>query len=140
MNDTLGSDPEGQPDESSSSPPIRQILVPDAGVGVKWFVPEPDSDTAARLLETRFELRSPSYFFTERVAMSEDTESLRERIIAQIRLAFGHVSREDGETLREAEVISISSRHARRSKDIGPGFVRPSDDRWLNRPAFNAVS
>ena len=26
------------------------------------------------------------------------------------------------------------------SKDIGPSFARPSDQRWLNHPAFNAVS
>jgi predicted nucleic acid-binding protein len=40
-------------------------LVPDAGVGVKWFVPEPDADAAVRLLDARFELHAPSYFFTE---------------------------------------------------------------------------
>jgi predicted nucleic acid-binding protein len=40
-------------------------LVPDAGLGVKWFVPEPDADNAARLLDARFELHTPSYFFTE---------------------------------------------------------------------------
>jgi predicted nucleic acid-binding protein len=34
-------------------------------VGVKWLVPEPDSDSAARLLDARFELHAPSYFFTE---------------------------------------------------------------------------
>jgi predicted nucleic acid-binding protein len=43
----------------------RTILVPDAGIGVKWFVPEPDADDAARLLDHRFELHTPSYFFTE---------------------------------------------------------------------------
>lgn len=45
--------------------PLRPVLIPDAGVGVKWFVPEPDADAAARLLDTRFELHVPSYFFTE---------------------------------------------------------------------------
>jgi predicted nucleic acid-binding protein len=39
--------------------------VPDAGVGVKWFVPEPDADDAVRLLDPRFELHTPAYFFTE---------------------------------------------------------------------------
>ena len=39
--------------------------MPDAGVGVKWFVPEPDAGEAARLLNARFELHTPSYFFTE---------------------------------------------------------------------------
>jgi hypothetical protein len=29
-------------------------LVPDAGVGVTWFVPEPDADAAVRLLGARF--------------------------------------------------------------------------------------
>jgi predicted nucleic acid-binding protein len=34
-------------------------------VGVKWYVPEPDSGEAARLLDLRFKLHAPSYFFTE---------------------------------------------------------------------------
>jgi predicted nucleic acid-binding protein len=58
-------DPEGQSGESTSPPRVRQILVPDAGVGVKWFVPEPDAADATRLLDARFELHTPSYFFTE---------------------------------------------------------------------------
>jgi predicted nucleic acid-binding protein len=58
------SDPQGQSEEATP-PPIRQILVPDAGVGVKWFVPEPDTDQAARLLDAQFELHTPAYFFTE---------------------------------------------------------------------------
>jgi predicted nucleic acid-binding protein len=58
-------DPRGKPDASTSPPLVRQILVPDAGLGVKWFVPEPDADNAARLLDSRFELHIPSYFFTE---------------------------------------------------------------------------
>jgi predicted nucleic acid-binding protein len=55
------------PDEAgeSAAPPPRSILVPDAGASVKWFVPEPDADDAARLLDARFELHVPSYFFTE---------------------------------------------------------------------------
>ena len=65
MNDLLSSDSEGEPGESFSLPLVRQILVPDAGVGVKWFVPEPDAADAARLLDSRFELHTPSYFFTE---------------------------------------------------------------------------
>ena len=55
------------PDEEgeSTEPPLRPILVPDAGVAVKWFVSEPDADEAVRLLDARFELHVPSYFFTE---------------------------------------------------------------------------
>ena len=45
--------------------PDRRILVPDASVGVKWYVPETHSDEATRLLDPRFELHAPSYFFTE---------------------------------------------------------------------------
>jgi predicted nucleic acid-binding protein len=48
--------------ETSIAPPI---LVPDACVGVKWFVPEPDSAAARRLLDPRFALHIPTYFFTE---------------------------------------------------------------------------
>ncbi|MGO9915141.1 MAG: type II toxin-antitoxin system VapC family toxin [Isosphaeraceae bacterium] len=58
-------DPQGAPGASTSPPVVRQILVPDAGLGVKWFVPEPDAEHAARLLDARFELHTPSYFFTE---------------------------------------------------------------------------
>ena len=58
------SDPQGEPGESTG-PPARQVLVPDACAGVKWYVPEPDSGEAVRLLEPRFELHVPTYFFTE---------------------------------------------------------------------------
>jgi predicted nucleic acid-binding protein len=51
--------------EESALAPARRILVPDASVGVKWYVPEPDADDAARLLDAWFELHIPSYFFTE---------------------------------------------------------------------------
>jgi predicted nucleic acid-binding protein len=56
--------PRGKPEESTP-PPARRILIPDASVGVKWYVPEPNSIEAARLLDPRFELHAPSYFFTE---------------------------------------------------------------------------
>ncbi len=48
---------------SSSSGP--QIFVPDACIGVKWCVPEADSSAASRLLDLRFVLHVPDYFFTE---------------------------------------------------------------------------
>jgi predicted nucleic acid-binding protein len=57
--------PQDQAREVAAPALVRQILVPDAGVGVKWFVPEPDAADAARLLDARFELHTPSYFFTE---------------------------------------------------------------------------
>jgi hypothetical protein len=51
----------GEPVESTAPPPpVRRILVHDARVGAKWFVPEPDADDAARLLEARFELHTGS--------------------------------------------------------------------------------
>jgi predicted nucleic acid-binding protein len=40
-------------------------LIPDASVGVKWYVPESSSSEAARLLDLRFDLHIPTYFFTE---------------------------------------------------------------------------
>ena len=43
----------------------RPILIPDASVGVKWYVPEAGSSEAARLLDPQFELHVPTYFFTE---------------------------------------------------------------------------
>jgi predicted nucleic acid-binding protein len=49
----------------STPTPVRQILVPNACVGVKWCVPELNADSAARLLDGQFELHAPSYFFTE---------------------------------------------------------------------------
>jgi predicted nucleic acid-binding protein len=56
--------PQNGPAESTPSL-ARPIFIPDAGLGVKWFVPEPDADQAVRLLDARFELHVPSYFFTE---------------------------------------------------------------------------
>jgi predicted nucleic acid-binding protein len=50
---------------SPAPPPERPILIPDASVAVKWHVPEPDSEAAARLLDFRFALHVPAYFFTE---------------------------------------------------------------------------
>jgi predicted nucleic acid-binding protein len=51
---------------SGSTPaPAGLILIPDASVGVKWCVPEPDSGSAARLRDPRYDLHVPSYFFTE---------------------------------------------------------------------------
>src|SRR5262249_29141686 len=64
VSDLPFSDPQDEPGEPNP-PPARQVFVPDACVGVKWYVPEPDSDEAARLLDPRFELHVPSYFFTE---------------------------------------------------------------------------
>ena len=63
MSDLPPPDPEAELGESRPAL-VRKILPPDAGVGVKWFVPEPDDD-AAGLLDARFELHAPSYFFTE---------------------------------------------------------------------------
>jgi predicted nucleic acid-binding protein len=34
-------------------------------VGVKWYVSEPESSEAARLLDPQFDLHIPTYFFTE---------------------------------------------------------------------------
>jgi predicted nucleic acid-binding protein len=59
-----GFDPQDPPGSSTLSP-TRQILIPDACVGVKWYVSEPESSKAARLLDPRFDLHIPSYFFTE---------------------------------------------------------------------------
>jgi predicted nucleic acid-binding protein len=58
------SDPRVQPGRSTSSA-TRQILIPDACVCVKWYVPEPESNEAARLLDPQFELHIPTYFYTE---------------------------------------------------------------------------
>jgi predicted nucleic acid-binding protein len=58
------SDPLDLPPPSTSSPD-RQIFIPDASVGVKWYVSEPKSGEAARLLDRQFELHVPTYFFIE---------------------------------------------------------------------------
>ena len=52
-------------DVSKRGPLTPTILIPDASVGVKWYVPETDSEAASRLLDPRFTLHVPSYFFTE---------------------------------------------------------------------------
>ncbi len=64
MSGVPASDPRGLPG-FSISPTTRQILIPDACVGVKWYVSEPESSEAARLLDSHFELHIPTYFFTE---------------------------------------------------------------------------
>jgi predicted nucleic acid-binding protein len=64
VSDVPLTDPSGETGDSTA-PPARLIIVPDASLGVKWYVPESDSDAAARLLDRRFELHAPSYFFTE---------------------------------------------------------------------------
>ncbi|MBV8076333.1 MAG: type II toxin-antitoxin system VapC family toxin [Planctomycetaceae bacterium] len=66
-----GSPPVGDPGAhvtpSAPSAPsaLPQILVPDACMGVKWFVPETDAADARRLLAPRFSLHVPTSFFTE---------------------------------------------------------------------------
>jgi hypothetical protein len=64
--------------------------------------------------------------------MYDDVESLRERIIAQIRLAFSHVSRQDGVTLHEAKVIddygSADERIAARALDLDSHWQDVPDD------------
>jgi hypothetical protein len=57
------SNPQGEP-MGSNPASAGLILIPDAGVGVKWDVLEPDSGSAVRLLDPRFELHVPSFFFT----------------------------------------------------------------------------
>jgi predicted nucleic acid-binding protein len=64
MSDRPSSEGEETP-EQSITPSTRRILVPDAGVGVMWVVEEGASDDAERLLDPRFDLHVPSYFFTE---------------------------------------------------------------------------
>jgi predicted nucleic acid-binding protein len=56
--------------------------VPDACVAVKWYVPEPDSEAAARLLDAEFELHVPSYFFTEAASV------LQRKVAVDRSLAF----------------------------------------------------
>ena len=46
-------------------PEAPRVLIPDACVGVKWYVPEADFEAATRLLDVRFALHVPDYFFTE---------------------------------------------------------------------------
>jgi predicted nucleic acid-binding protein len=67
----------------SATPPVRPILVPDAGVGVKWFVPEPDAEAAARLLDARFELHVPSYFFIEAASVFQRKVAV-ERTLSEV--------------------------------------------------------
>jgi predicted nucleic acid-binding protein len=49
----------------STPPPARRIFVPDASVGMKWYVSKPDSAAALRMLDSRFELHIPTCFFVE---------------------------------------------------------------------------
>jgi predicted nucleic acid-binding protein len=64
VSDQQPSDGEEAPGRSISASTGR-ILIPDAGVGVKWFVLEDHSHDANRLLDPQFDLHVPSYFYTE---------------------------------------------------------------------------
>ncbi len=64
MSESSSSDADETP-EGPNLPPISRILIPDASVGVKWYVEEDHSEAAERLLDPRFERHVPSYFFTE---------------------------------------------------------------------------
>lgn len=64
MSGLPASDPLERSGRSTSSA-ARQILIPDACVGVKWYIPELESSEAAPLLDPQFELHVPAYFFTE---------------------------------------------------------------------------
>ena len=66
--------------EASTPPTAGPILVLDACVGVKWFVPEPNSIEAARLLDPRFELHTPSYFFTEAASVLQRKVAVNRRL------------------------------------------------------------
>ncbi len=55
----------GETPGGSIPPSSGRILIPDAGVGVKWFVLEDHSHDAQRVLDPRFDLHVPSYFFTQ---------------------------------------------------------------------------
>jgi predicted nucleic acid-binding protein len=64
VNEESSSDADEMP-EGPNLPPVSRILIPDAGVGVKWCVEEDHSEAAERLLDPAFERHVPSYFFTE---------------------------------------------------------------------------
>ena len=85
-----GPTPLGSQGVSKPAAPPRapQILIPDASVGVKWYVPEADSEAATRLLDPRFALHVPAYFFTEAAS------------VLQRKVAVDH-------TLSEAEALDV---------------------------------
>jgi predicted nucleic acid-binding protein len=64
VSDQTSSNGEETP-EAATPPSPRRILVPDAGVGVQWYVREDHSHDAKHLLDPRFDRHVPSYFFTE---------------------------------------------------------------------------
>jgi predicted nucleic acid-binding protein len=57
------------------SPP--RVLIPDAGVGVAWYVPQPYTAEALRLLGGAYELHVPDYFFTEAASTLQQYVALR---------------------------------------------------------------
>lgn len=64
MTDRPSSNPQDGPEAAALSVPAS-IYIPDACVGVKWYLLEAHSAEARRLLDPRFELHVPTYFFTE---------------------------------------------------------------------------
>lgn len=51
--------------QAGPAPLSPRVLVVDASVGVKWYVPEAHATEARRLLDARFRLHVPDYFFIE---------------------------------------------------------------------------
>lgn len=60
-----------------SGGPTPRALIPDAGVGVAWYVPQPYTAEALRLLAGAYELHVPDYFFTEASSTLQQYVALR---------------------------------------------------------------
>jgi len=101
-------------------PPV--VLVPDASIGVKWFVPEPNSEAAARLLDARFFLHVPGYFFTEAASVFQRKVALDSALTEEEGLACYRSLRSVPLTVHEGDALLEAAYH------LGVRYKRPVYD------------
>ena len=106
------------------------ILVVDASVAAKWFLPEPLSDTAALLLEPRYDLVAPDLILLEvggvllralrrdEIDLAEASEAFAARLPAAVRTfpaaedgeAAFDIARRHGGTIYDAVYLALARR------------------------------
>jgi predicted nucleic acid-binding protein len=69
----------------SKTPTPRTLVVVDASVGMKWYVPEPHDVEAGKLRDARFDRHIPAHFYVEVAS------TVRKKVVQR-----GELSQDDG--------------------------------------------
>jgi predicted nucleic acid-binding protein len=69
----------------SKAPTPRTLVVVDASVGMKWYVPEPHDVEAGKLRDARFDRHIPAHFYVEVAS------TVRKKVVQR-----GELSQDDG--------------------------------------------